>query len=94
MSYERGPRFTPAESDEPARRLRRLEDWAGRHDQWATQTLLELRQRGADMEGRMTSLEARVVRLLASVGEHRIKWGIVAWVVGTAVAAALAALAA
>lgn len=90
MSYERGPRFTPAESDEPGRRLRRIEDWAGRHDQWATQTLLELRQRGAEMEGRMTSLEARVVRLLASVGEHRLKWGIVAWVVGVAAAVAVA----
>lgn len=93
MSYERGPRFSPAESDEPARRLRRLEDWAGRHDQWATQTLAEFRQRGADLEGRMSATEGKVVRLLAAVGEHRIKWGIVAWVVGTAMAAAIAILA-
>ncbi|MCA9316252.1 MAG: hypothetical protein KDB73_12260 [Planctomycetes bacterium] len=93
MSYERGPRFTPAESDDPARRLRRLEDWAGRHDQWATQTLVELRQRGADMEGRMSAIEGKVVRLLAAVGEHGLKWGIVAWIVGTAAAATIALLA-
>lgn len=41
----------------------------------------------------MTVLEAKVVRLFASVGEHRLKWGIVAWVVGTAVAAGIALLA-
>ena len=38
----------------------------------------------------MTVLEAKVVRLFAAVGEHRLKWGIVAWVVGTAAAALIA----
>ncbi len=33
------------------------------------------------------------MRLFAAVGEHRLKWGIVAWVVGVAVAAAIAMLA-
>lgn len=93
MSYERGPRFAPAESDDPARRLRRLEDWAGRHDQWATQTIVEVRQQAAEVEERVSTLEGKVVRLLAAVGEHRLKWGIVAWVVGTAAAAAIAMLA-
>jgi hypothetical protein len=37
MSVERGPRFAPAESEGAGRRIRRIEDWAGRHDQWATQ---------------------------------------------------------
>ena len=93
MSYDRGPRFAPAESDDPGRRLRRLEDWAGRHDQWATQTVVKGRDRVHHVEGRVTILEGKVVRLLASVGEHRLKWGIVAWVVGTAVAAAIALIA-
>ena len=38
-------------------------------------------------------LEGALVRLFASMGEHRLKWGIVAWVVGTAVAAGIAVLA-
>jgi len=37
-------------------------------------------------------LEERVMRLFAAVGEHRLKWGIVAWVVGTAAASAIALL--
>lgn len=78
MSYDRGPRFAPAESDDPGRRVRRLEDWAGRHDQWATQTVVEGRDRVLHIEGRVTVLEGKVVRPLASVGEHRLKWGIVA----------------
>ena len=40
----------------------------------------------------MTVLEGKVVQLFAAVGEHRLKWGIVAWVVGTAVAAGIAML--
>lgn len=92
MSYDRGPRFAPAESDDPGRRLRRLEDWAGRHDQWATQTAVEGRDRVVHVESRVTVLEGKVVRLFASMEEHRLKWGIVAWVVGTAVAAGMAAL--
>ena len=90
MSYERGPRFAPAESDDPPRRIRRIEDWAGRHDQWATQAAVEGRKQVEHVEDRMTVLEAKVVRLFASLGEHRLKWGIVAWVVGTAVAAGIA----
>ncbi|MGE0192473.1 MAG: hypothetical protein AB7T63_10585 [Planctomycetota bacterium] len=93
MSYERGPRFAPAESDDPARRLRRIEDWAGRHDQWATQSVIDARQQAAEVEARVDALEERVMRLFAAVGEHRLKWGIVAWVVGTAAAAAIASLA-
>ena len=93
MNPERGPRFAPAESEDPTRRLRRLEDWAGRHDQWSAQTAVEGHEKVAHVEERVTVLEAKVVRLFASVGEHRLKWGIVAWVVGTAVAAALAMLA-
>jgi hypothetical protein len=92
MSYDRGPRFAPAESDDPTRRVRRLEDWAGRHDQWAAQTSVDLRQDAAKVEDRVTVLEGKVVRLFAAVGEHRLKWGIVAWVVGTAVAAGIAIL--
>ena len=93
MNYDRGPRFAPADSDEPARRIRRLEDWAGRHDQWATQTSVEGRERVVHVEARVTVLEGKVVRLLASVGEHRLKWGIVAWIVGTGAAATIAMLA-
>lgn len=93
MTHDRGPRFAPAESDEPGRRLRRIEDWAGRHDQWATQTAVEGHEKVALVEERVTVLEAKVVRLFASMGEHRLKWGIVAWTVGTAVAAAIAMLA-
>lgn len=89
MSYDRGPRFAPAESDEPARRIRRLEDWAERHDQWATQTSVEGRERVGHVEERVTVLEGKVVRLLASVGEHRFQWGIGAWVVWTAAAAVI-----
>jgi len=91
MSYERGPRFAPAESDDPPRRIRRLEDWAGRHDQWATQIAVEGREKVAHVEERVTVLERKVVRLFASVGEDRLKWGVVAWVVGMAVAAMIAA---
>jgi hypothetical protein len=93
MSYDRGPRFAPAESDDPERRIRRVEDWAGRHDQWAAQTAVEVRARAAEVEGRVGSLEDKVTRLFAAIGEHRLKWGIVAWVVGTALASLLAHLA-
>lgn len=93
MTHDRGPRFAPAESDDPGRRLRRLEDWAGRHDQEATQISVDVRDRVVHAEGRAGVLEGKVVRLLASVGEHRLKWGIVAWVVGTAAAAGIAVLA-
>lgn len=93
MSYDRGPRFAPAESGDPERRIRRVEDWAGRHDQWAAQTAVEVRARAAEVEGRVGALEHRVTRLFAAIGEHRLKWGIVAWVVGTAAAAAIAMLA-
>ncbi|MFO0931142.1 MAG: hypothetical protein U1E39_00375 [Planctomycetota bacterium] len=93
MTHDRGPRFAPAESDDPTRRLRRLEDWAGRHDQWSAQTAVEGHEKVVRVEERVTVLEGKVVRLFASVGEHRLKWGIVAWVVGTATAAAIAMLA-
>ena len=43
MSYDRGPRFSPAESGDPERRIRRIEDWAGRHDQWAALTAIDVR---------------------------------------------------
>ncbi len=52
-----------------------------------------MRQETAEVEERMSDLEGRVVRLFAAVGEHRMKWGIVAWVLGTAAAAAIAMLA-
>lgn len=45
-----------------------------------------------DSSAAMT-VEGKVVRLFAAVGEHRLKWGIVAWVVGTAAAAAVGILA-
>ncbi len=93
MNPERGPRFAPAESDDPGRRLRRIEDWAGRHDQWSAQTAVEGHEKVVNVEERVTVLEGKVVRLFASMGEHRLKWGIVAWVVGTAVAAGIAVLA-
>ncbi|MFM8387461.1 MAG: hypothetical protein ACKOCB_11685 [Planctomycetia bacterium] len=93
MSYDRGPQFAPAESGDPDRRIRRIEDWAGRHDQWAAQTAVEVRARAAEVEGRVGHLEERVTRLFAAIGEHRLKWGIVAWVVGTAAAAGIAMLA-
>lgn len=93
MTTERGPRFFPADSDDPPRRIRRLEDWAGRHEQWSTQTAIDGRERLVHVEERVTVVEGKVVRLFAAVGEHRLKWGIVAWVVGTAVAAGIAALA-
>ncbi len=90
MNPERGPRFSPAESEDPTRRLRRLEDWAGRHDQWSAQTAVEGHEKVVSVEERVTLLEAKLTRLYAAVGEHRLKWGIVAWVVGTAAAAAIA----
>ena len=90
MNYDRGPRFAPAESDDPERRIRRIEDWAGRHDQWAAPTAVEVRARADEVEGRVGRLEERVTRLFAAIGEHRLKWGIVAWVLGTASAAAIA----
>jgi hypothetical protein len=93
VSFDRGPRFAPADSGDSGRRIRRLEDWAGRHDQWSAQTAADGHQKVGRVEERVSVLEAKVVRLLASVGEHRIKWGIVAWVVGTAVAAVIAMLA-
>jgi hypothetical protein len=92
VTHDRGPRFAPAESDEPARRIRRLEDWAGRHDQWSAQTAVEGQEKVVRVEERVMVLEAKVARLFASVGEHRLKWGIVAWIVGTAVAAGVAML--
>jgi hypothetical protein len=93
VSYDRGPRFAPSESDDAGRRLRRVEDWAGRHDQWAAHTAVEVRARAAEVEGRVGALEDRVTRLFAAIGEHRLKWGIVAWVVGTGAAAGIAFLA-
>lgn len=93
MAYDRGPRFAPADSEDPERRIRRIEDWAGRHDQWAAQTAVDVRARAADVEKRVGTLEDKVTRLFASIGEHRLKWGIVAWVVGTAVASGIAMLA-
>lgn len=93
MIYERGSRFVPAEPDHPARRIRRLEDWAGRHDHWAAQTSVEVRARGAEVERRVSILEGKVIRPFAAIGEHRLKWGIVAWVLGTAAAAGIAMLA-
>ncbi len=73
MSYERGPRFAPAESDDPGRRLRRVEDWAGRHDQWSAQTAVEGHEKVVRVEERVTVLEGKVVRLFAALGEHRLK---------------------
>lgn len=93
MSYDRDPCFAPAESDDPGHRLRRLEDWAGRHDQWSAQSAVDGRDRVVHVEKRVTVLEAKVVRLLASVGEHHLNWGIVAWVTGVAASAMLAWLA-
>ena len=93
MSHDAGPPFVLADSEDPAPRVRRLEDWAGRHEQWATQTAGDLHERAEGLEVRVCALEGRVVRLFAAVGEHRLKWGIVAWVVGTAAAAAIAMLA-
>lgn len=93
MTHDRGPRFAPAESDDPGRRLRRIEDWAGRQDQWAAQTAVEGHARATEVEGRVGRLEERVTRLFASIGENRLKWGIVAWVVGTAVATGIALVA-
>jgi hypothetical protein len=93
VSYERGPRFVPADSEDPPRRIRRLEDWAGRHDQWSAQAAVDGHEKVVRVEERVTILEGKVTRLFASVGEHRLKWGIVAWIVGTAVAAAVALLA-
>ena len=69
MSYDRGPRFAPPESDDPGRRLRRVEDWVGRHDQWAAQTAVEVRARADEVEGRVGRLEERVTRLFAAIGE-------------------------
>ena len=37
-------------------------------------------------------MEGKVVRLFPTMGEHRLKWGIVAWVVGTAIGAPIAQL--
>lgn len=93
MNYDRGPRFVPADSDDPARRIRRIEDWAGRHDQWAAQSVVDFRARAAEVEERVGALEEKVTRIFAAIGEHRLKWGVVAWVVGTAVAAGIAVLA-
>jgi hypothetical protein len=93
VNPERGPRFAPAESEDPTRRIRRLEDWAGRHDQWSAQTAVEGHEKVAHVEERVTVLEAKLTRLYAAVGEHRLKWGIVAWVLGTAAAAGIAMLA-
>ena len=93
MNPERGPRFAPAESEDPTRRLRRLEDWAGRHDQWSAQTAVEGHEKVVRVEERVTVLEGKVTRLFASIGENKLKWGIVAWVLGTAVAAGIAVLA-
>jgi hypothetical protein len=56
MSYDRGPRFAPAESGDPERRIRRIEDWAGRHDQWAAQTAVGIRARAAEVEERVGAL--------------------------------------
>jgi hypothetical protein len=70
VSYEIGPRFAPAESDDPGRRIRRVEDWAGRHDQWAVQTAVEVREHAAEVERRVTALEGRVMKLFAAIGEH------------------------
>jgi hypothetical protein len=92
MSFDRGPPFAPAESDDPERRIRRIEDWAGRHDQWAAQSVVEVRARTAEVEARVGAVEDKVTRLFAAIGEHRLKWGIVAWVVGVAAAAAIAML--
>ena len=65
---------------------------AGRHDQWAAQTAVGVRARAAEVEGRVGALEDKVTRIFAAIGEHRLKWGIVAWVVGTAAAAIITAL--
>ena len=93
MRFDRGPPFAPAESDDPDRRIRRIEDRAGRHDQWATQTAVDVREQAAHVEARVGALEDKVTQLFAAIGEHRLKWGIVAWVVGTAAAAGIAVLA-
>ena len=68
-------------------------DWAGRHDQWSAQTAVQGHEKVVHVEERVTVLEGKVTRLFASVGEHRLKWGILAWVVGTAVATWIALLA-
>ena len=62
-------------------------------DQWSAQTAVEGHEKVVRVEERVTVLEAKLTRLYAAVGEHRLKWGIVAWVVGTAGAAAIAVLA-
>ena len=49
VSYERGPHFAPSESDDSSRRIRRLEDWAGRHDRWATQITVEFLEKAVNV---------------------------------------------
>lgn len=85
-----GPRFDPAPTDELAPRVRRIEDWAGRHDQWSHQVAREASEKSDDQESRLGKLEGQVTKLYASIGEHKLKWGIVAWVLGVAVAVGIA----
>lgn len=94
MSGDGGPPFHPARTEEIPPRVRNLEDWASRHDVWSHHAHRALREDQADQGHRMTALEARVQRALAAIGGMRLKWGIVAWVVGTALSAFAAWLAA
>jgi hypothetical protein len=63
---------------------------AGRHDQGATQTVVDLRARAVDVERRVAVPEGKVVRRFAAVGAHRLEGGIVAWSLGVAAAAGIA----
>jgi len=56
MRYERGPRFVPAASEDLGHRLRRLDNWAGRHKQGSAQTAVERREKVARVEERVTVL--------------------------------------
>jgi len=89
-----GPRFTPSAAEDLPPRVRRLEDWAGRHDEWSHHRARELAEEQTGQGQRLTTLEAKVQRALAAIGGMRLRWGIVAWIAGTALSAVAAWLAA
>jgi hypothetical protein len=89
-----GPRFEPANTDHLPPRVARLETWAGRHDEWSHHRARELGESIEEHCTRLTSLEAKMQRVLATIGGMKLRWAIVAWVVGTALSAVAAWLAA
>lgn len=71
-----GPKFAPADGDVPVR-LRRVEDFLGRHDEWSRAAAQTHNAEMADQCARIGLIEEKVQGILLAIGQMRVKLGVV-----------------